>query len=335
MDTVGEYLRNIRLSKGISIDEVARLTNISRRYIEGIENNDFSEFPGEAYIRGFIKSYALFLEADVELAISLYEKSLIEEKEIPINALLGKGEKTLPSWLFPKLIVITLGAIGIVAISIWAIYALLGNSEKIVSQDETKVVYIASLSENQVFQKSAGGKNIYLKLLELKDKGTIAVISVNNKTYEIGVSQSALADFDLDGQMDVKVKFASLNEMRNKSTLEITIFKEIKYKTEKEESITVHGGTIPLDMTIAVQNTVWVEVTIDDSQPIAFYLNKGDLKAFKIKSKVIIKSSSGKAVKLYLGNVEVSLGDTHDVSYVELNLRPTMSGVYVQKRILQ
>ena len=61
MGKVGNIFRDTRLGKGLTLDQVADETNVSKRFLQGIENDNFDGFPGEVYIIGFIRNYAEFL----------------------------------------------------------------------------------------------------------------------------------------------------------------------------------------------------------------------------------------------------------------------------------
>lgn len=60
----GENIREVRSMRGVDIKEVAAHTNISRRYLENIELENFEELPARIYLKGFIASYADYLEMD-------------------------------------------------------------------------------------------------------------------------------------------------------------------------------------------------------------------------------------------------------------------------------
>jgi cytoskeleton protein RodZ len=90
MDSIGAKLRLIREDKGISLDIVARETNISRHYLESLEADDFDGFPGESYLMGFLRNYAEFLGEDPAHYISLYKNTKIQEEPVPEGLLKDK-----------------------------------------------------------------------------------------------------------------------------------------------------------------------------------------------------------------------------------------------------
>jgi len=49
MAKVGALFRDARLEKGLTLDQVADETNISKRFLQGIENDNFQGFPGSLY----------------------------------------------------------------------------------------------------------------------------------------------------------------------------------------------------------------------------------------------------------------------------------------------
>lgn len=58
MSELGRFLQQARAEKNISLEEVQEQTKIRKRYLEAIEQGDYSILPGQFYARAFIKSYA-------------------------------------------------------------------------------------------------------------------------------------------------------------------------------------------------------------------------------------------------------------------------------------
>lgn len=61
---LGNYLRQTRESRNMTLSEVVETTKIRSRYLQAIEEGDLSIMPGIVYARGFIRSYADFLGLD-------------------------------------------------------------------------------------------------------------------------------------------------------------------------------------------------------------------------------------------------------------------------------
>lgn len=63
---VGPVLRDAREKLGLSLKEVERSTRIRASYLEGLEQEKPAELPGESYVQAFLRSYAEFLDLDVD-----------------------------------------------------------------------------------------------------------------------------------------------------------------------------------------------------------------------------------------------------------------------------
>jgi transcriptional regulator with XRE-family HTH domain len=57
-DTFGPRLRRERERRGISLETLATRTNVSVELWMGLENNDFSKWPGGLFARAFVRDYA-------------------------------------------------------------------------------------------------------------------------------------------------------------------------------------------------------------------------------------------------------------------------------------
>jgi len=96
MESIGEKLKTAREEKGYSPDQVARDTNIARRFILAMEQEDFSAFPGDTYLLGFLRNYGDYLGLDAERLVNLYRNMKIQEQPVPMEELI-QGKKRRPS----------------------------------------------------------------------------------------------------------------------------------------------------------------------------------------------------------------------------------------------
>src|SRR3954471_12151102 len=88
MPTVGTFLRQLRESKSLSVEEISRATRVPASSIERIETDRFDELPGEVFVRGFLKSYArsLGVSADDVLARYTASRRVAWVTPLPISA---------------------------------------------------------------------------------------------------------------------------------------------------------------------------------------------------------------------------------------------------------
>ncbi|HEU5315273.1 MAG TPA: helix-turn-helix transcriptional regulator, partial [Chloroflexota bacterium] len=59
--TPGEILRAARLRRRISLTEAEQATRIRQRYLQALEDDDYSVLPPGVYSVGFLRNYAIFL----------------------------------------------------------------------------------------------------------------------------------------------------------------------------------------------------------------------------------------------------------------------------------
>jgi cytoskeleton protein RodZ len=77
--TLGETLRQARLSKGVSLAEAARDTRIRGGYLEALEAEDAAALPAPVYTRGFLRSYAEYLGLNPQAMVDLYQPAARRE----------------------------------------------------------------------------------------------------------------------------------------------------------------------------------------------------------------------------------------------------------------
>lgn len=81
MGVFGDRLRREREMRGITLDEIAESTKISRRHLEALERDRFDNLPGGVFNKGFVRAYARFLGIDEEQAVADYSLAANEQPE--------------------------------------------------------------------------------------------------------------------------------------------------------------------------------------------------------------------------------------------------------------
>jgi hypothetical protein len=69
---IGQSLREARLARGATLEAIEAKTRIRARYLQALENERFDELPGEAYAKGFLRTYADHLGLDGQEYLAAY-----------------------------------------------------------------------------------------------------------------------------------------------------------------------------------------------------------------------------------------------------------------------
>ncbi|MBS5519708.1 MAG: DUF4115 domain-containing protein [Acidaminococcus sp.] len=76
MKHIGEYLKQRRCEKNMTLEEVASHTGIREQYLTALESGDFTKIPGDVFIKGFIRNYGNFLGENGNDLVEAYTKGL-------------------------------------------------------------------------------------------------------------------------------------------------------------------------------------------------------------------------------------------------------------------
>ncbi len=89
----GESWKKEREAKGMTLEAAASTLRISRKYLHGIEEGDYSGWPERVFSSGYIRAYAKLLSQDPEPVLSEYYhlKELRPVEQQPVHA--------RPEWL--------------------------------------------------------------------------------------------------------------------------------------------------------------------------------------------------------------------------------------------
>lgn len=75
MEKFGEALKNERLKKSVTLEEISERTNLSVNILKALEEDDFSSMPGKFYYMRFIENYLRVLEIDKQSFLEKHSPS--------------------------------------------------------------------------------------------------------------------------------------------------------------------------------------------------------------------------------------------------------------------
>jgi cytoskeletal protein RodZ len=209
VESLGAKLKTARELKGFNFDQVSRETNIAGRYLEALEAENFSGFPGEPYIIGFLRNYGEYLGLDVQELLSLYRALKIQEQPVPVEQLL-KSPSPLPRILITVLVVFAaLAAAG------GGVWLFINRPRKEPAQAPagraaSEFVMNADSLERRFYR----GDSILVPLgtnqykLELSNLGEALTVTTPSGAMVLDLSQKVNVDLDSDGIPDLQITAA-------------------------------------------------------------------------------------------------------------------------------
>ncbi len=72
MSSLGSYLRDLRARRGVSLDEIARLTRVPLVCLQALEADDYAALPDPVFTKGFIRAYCQVLDEAPDEALTRY-----------------------------------------------------------------------------------------------------------------------------------------------------------------------------------------------------------------------------------------------------------------------
>jgi cytoskeleton protein RodZ len=75
MESIGEFFKQVRETKGLTLDDVASKTRIHPDFLIALEAGNYTKLPDQVFAKGFVRSYARSLGLDEEDAMRRFEGS--------------------------------------------------------------------------------------------------------------------------------------------------------------------------------------------------------------------------------------------------------------------
>ena len=82
MFEIGNTLREARVRRNLTLQQVEEDTKIRVKYVQAMENEDFDIMPGATYVKGFLRTYSTYLALDPEVILDEYRSRGVKTGEI-------------------------------------------------------------------------------------------------------------------------------------------------------------------------------------------------------------------------------------------------------------
>ncbi|MFH1566079.1 MAG: RodZ domain-containing protein [bacterium] len=294
MKRAGEILKDNRLKKAISLKEVSEELKIHIKFLEAIEESNYSVFSDTVQIKGFIKNYARFLGLKEEEVMAFWRREY-EEKDVKQ----AEGIKLIMKPMFAKKIFITPGTIlfFITLISIIGFLGYLFYQYRSFAGAPFLAVESPStdLSINELFVDVFGkiDKDAELFLngqrISMEKEGSFAV----KVTLSEGVNVLNFKALNKLGREAVVTRTILANVSANQTTVLGSTETVIEEEKKEEQKV------IKVEIEI-IDEASWINVVGDGETLFQSLMLVGVKAQFSARDFITIKAGNAGAVKVFL-----------------------------------
>jgi transcriptional regulator with XRE-family HTH domain len=283
--TLGERLRGIREKAGVSIEEIAKVTKVNKKYLEYIEADDYDNLPSDVYVKGFLRNYSNFLGIEAKDVLRIYKK----ERGIQVNIKKPKAQDSkkkkikIPTIILPLRVVASI-FMGVFFVAIaWYFYIETGKFSEaprlllsspvdsaIVTENSTEVVGVTDIGNRVVINGQAifvNEKGEFREKVSLREGINKLVIKSTNK-------------FDKEIEREINLSAQYKKELPDNNEV-------------SEDSET--GEVEQIDNKVrlfvkAANGPVWIAIKIDGVKDYSGTMLKGTEQEFEGNSEIAITS---------------------------------------------
>ena len=301
MESYGELLRTTRESKQLDLDRASREISIEKRYLAGLEAEDNAVFPGDAYMVGFLKNYADYLELDSDFILKLYRNKQIQESPLPQ----GLYEPHRPRYFLPAIIIPSVLLVAVVAVVLTLLIVKKKNKTEdgvVVSSGVKNRQY--ELTDKKFTQRVYKGDQLFIPtendgkiILTVRDTLSAFGIDTPSGVYYIELAEESELDINGDNASDMIVYVSDISSTDETRGAEVSILlrhgvaveptsvvaaDEIPFASEVKSShpykvIHEDNRAYPFTVNASFRGPCLFRDRVDNSQSVESYFARGDL----------------------------------------------------------
>jgi cytoskeleton protein RodZ len=130
-DTLGETLKERRKQLGIPLPQVEEQLHIRARTLEALEEGNYERLPNPGYVRGYVSTYARYLELDPAPLLAMYHAETghgrFHRIEVPEQAVKPRGEQHALSW---RAALAAVAVIAVASLVVWGVMRMVQGPEQ-------------------------------------------------------------------------------------------------------------------------------------------------------------------------------------------------------------
>ena len=352
--SIGDLLRDTRIEKNLTIEQVADDTYISIRLIEALEKEQYEKFNSEMYLVGFLKCYAEYLEIDSEYIVRRFRNISVQEQPTPVNELLQKhpvSKRTI--FIICSIVITVLGALFLFGRSFildsWLDLPVSGGQAE--GNDAAPVPAsnnVYSLEDGFLEQDFKQGDKIEvligeaLFLIEVESIARRVTLQTAENSITIRESERITIDIDGDQQEDVEVLVQGIVRDQGAPYATIRIVGRVDDSAVQEPEVAIsYGNTtiasrrkspinlgeyesgIPFPVEISFTAGVYLRYQVDNDPRVEQLYTSSDTLSLSPRRILRIWSTNAGAVNFNVINRFVSIGKLGEATSFVVQKEPS------------
>lgn len=323
---IGELLREAREAKGYTIREVSEEIHIMSRYIDALEREDYSIFPAETYITGFLTRYAEFLGLNSDQVMQQYRGVKIEYSETPLKELTEVTRPGILSGLMSNVSVdqglvrkVGLGVAAVAGVVVLGVGLMKLPSffdsgaaegtlpctsrlaERIAATGGVDTVTMLDPDRAVTLDLDAGDLKVCMKTIDRSrsDRPMVTLEFLHGgKSYDVQSGQGET--------VPLQTNIPSLGELKDPVVLTVREIGDVSIKLQVKNEKAAPSSR-PISVVLEIVQDSYLEWTADGKTQTAGYLTPGEKRTLEADSRLDVKIGNGGGVRIFREGVPPKL----------------------------
>ncbi|MCS7204522.1 MAG: helix-turn-helix domain-containing protein [Leptospiraceae bacterium] len=308
---LGDKLRKAREAKGYTLRDVNAHIFVSPKFIEALEKEDYSVFPSETYVLGFLRNYSEFLGLNPDEIINEYKNLRVQTNDTPIKEL---TQITKPSFFENSSLILKIAIfISAMVLLVLLVYHFIDffqenskifeTTSKQIPCDQRELRTVELVADKPYFSNVDFEYNYQINVAGL-DKISLCLNQIQldkeNKNVWFEV-QYKNQKYNLQGNEGETIVLSNLipEIQQNQNQIEITVKEildevvQVELTAQSKEFVTQKAIVVVLEI---IQDT-YMEWVSDGKNFRGMFLKQGDLRILEADTRLDIKIGNGAGVR--------------------------------------
>lgn len=311
--TLGERMKKMRGERCLSLQDISKTTKIQVKYLEYIEDGAYLKLPADVYVRGFLRSYAIFMGLNEQALIKQFEREKgihknikkIEEVEKPSAPIKFSSFVITPKMIVASAILLIVGS------SFLYLYIEVNNFVSKPRLTIIKPIDGTTIAGNATHVTGVAEKDALVSINDqpvlVSEKGEFSQ-DIGLKTGVNIINVKARSKFDKEAMQSITINadfenpISTQQSVENTETISAAEFKDVKMEIKVNP------------------NPTWLSIQADGNLVYSGVLLPDSTQTFEAKQVISVTSGKGKETFINvngkdLGSLSNDAGIVRDILF--------------------